>query len=294
MNQHEVEAKKKLKILGFLGIGLAMLFTTGRLLISFAGGEISFKSNGQSSFGSAEASVSPGQTASMTKKEVAEALTKAMVQADSAKKTLSATTKTSTKSEEVQKKDASISSDVQKTAALATPSKSSKKQGKTVLNLSHKKWLIKEKWGWFLEICCREEGLPEECVDTLISLSAHESGGHPGIKNDSSSATGLFQFITSTGKTIAEELDIDPRLYNPKDPYQNIRLGVRYFAKNRKVYNSSLWGILSHYTGTGGARDTANYYGGINNTPFVIAIKAAISAPYEEPQQWAIAKWKGY
>lgn len=279
MDQHDLEARRILKVFGFLCVGLFTLFTTGTLVIVFSGGKVSVKSSGKGgSFGTVEASIPKTE---ICKIEPLEALKKTI--ADSAKKTLSATAKTSSKLEEVQKK-----------YAPTTASKISKKEGKTVLSLSHKKWLIKQKWGWFLEICCREEGLPQECVDTLISLSAHESGGHPGIKNDSSSATGLFQFITSTGRTIAEELDIDPRLYNPKDPYQNIRLGVRYFAKNRKVYNSSLWGILCHYTGTYGAKDTANYYGGINNAPFVVAIKAAIGTPYEEPHQWAIAKWKSY
>ncbi|MFA5247717.1 MAG: lytic transglycosylase domain-containing protein [Patescibacteria group bacterium] len=164
------------------------------------------------------------------------------------------------------------------------------------LSFGQRKFLFRDVFGTTLAERCLEEGLDTaKYFNLLVSKSVQESGARPYLKNDSSSARGLFQTINATGISLCRELGIDPAHYDPYNPYQSIFLGVRYFKNNLKIFNGNLdWAILAHYTGPGAARDTVAIYGGVEKTPFVRAVRNIMRQPYEEPPSGAINEWRTY
>ena len=52
---------------------------------------------------------------------------------------------------------------------------------------------------------------PEEETELAVRVAWRESGYDPAAKNPKSSATGLFQFINSTWRWVADELELDDR-----------------------------------------------------------------------------------
>ena len=71
----------------------------------------------------------------------------------------------------------------------------------------------------------RTAGVPESWANNaaLIQLVRHESGFRPSAKNPTSSAFGLFQFLTSTWKGYLKEVP-----YGSADPYWQAVGGFRY------------------------------------------------------------------
>jgi hypothetical protein len=169
------------------------------------------------------------------------------------------------------------------------------------LTIGMYKWMMNHKWRGPVKGCIEKFGLPDTLYNALISMPVQESGVKPEIKNDSSSATGLYQLTAGTAKKLAEKYatefgDLDPRLVNRKNPNENILLGVYYFRDNWIVSSGSLkMTILLHLTGgLSAARDTINAHGGIDNVPFVQRIVGIMNTPEEEPPAWAVQKCQNY
>ena len=98
----------------------------------------------------------------------------------------------------------------------------------------------------------------------LAGVAAKESSFRWNVKADSSSATGLFQFIRSTWDSMLKQYGakygIKPGT-SPKDPRANALMGAEYIRENSKAIQSVKPGALSstdlyiaHFLGAGGAR----------------------------------------
>lgn len=98
----------------------------------------------------------------------------------------------------------------------------------------------------------------------LASMAAIESGFNPSIKAGTSSATGLFQFINDTWRTMV-------RKYGPKygmdtsvaatDPRANALMGAEYIKENLDYLSKSVKrpltdtdAYIAHFLGAGGAK----------------------------------------
>jgi hypothetical protein len=178
--------------------------------------------------------------------------------------------------------------------------KSAEKRENKSLSIANYKWLMNHKWQGPVKHYIEKFGLPDTLYNVLISMPIQESGAKPDVKNDSSSALGLYQPISGTAKLLAEQYaaeyhDLDPRLLNRENPNENILLGVYNFKKNWEISKGSLkMTILLHLTGLGAAKDTIEAHGGIDNVPFVQRIIDIMNTEEVEPPQWAIAKWQNY
>lgn len=103
-------------------------------------------------------------------------------------------------------------------------------------------------------------GVPEKLLATMAAI---ESGFRWNVKAGTSSATGLFQFISSTWKTMLQKYGpkygIDPST-PPTDPRANALMGAEYVKENmaglqsvkKDVTDTDLY--LAHFLGLGGAR----------------------------------------
>lgn len=100
-------------------------------------------------------------------------------------------------------------------------------------------------------------------VNTMLTFAAIESGLNPAAKAGTSSATGLYQFISSTWKTMISKYG---RKYNldasasPTDPMANALMGGEFLNENARAIASvkpnptatDLY--LAHFLGAGGAK----------------------------------------
>jgi hypothetical protein len=98
----------------------------------------------------------------------------------------------------------------------------------------------------------------------MATMAALESGFQPGVKAGTSSATGLYQFISSTWKTMLKrygaKYGISPDA-SPTDPRANALMGAEYIRENadylkphvgRPLTDTDLY--IAHFLGAGGAR----------------------------------------
>jgi hypothetical protein len=272
-SRYQLEAEKTLKFFRNLFFSLLFLFAGVGLILGLSG-KVSVEVAENSCISSAQASVSDAH--SQDSQRIADSIL-IVKRLDSLRVI----------------EEARVADSIKVAASIKLAS-ANKTKSKTSLSAGQRKKLVRDKWGWFFEMACNDEGLDTCHIDTLIALGVHESGANPYAKNDSSSATGFFQFITATGVHMAEELGLGKEYYNPKDVYLNIRMGIKYYKKNLKIHHSAKWAILAHYTGTYAAKDTANFYGGVDKTPFVKLVTGVLNAPYDDPPQWAMAKWRKY
>ena len=107
---------------------------------------------------------------------------------------------------------------------------------------------------------CVNEGIDPHY---LLSIFEQESNFNPNDVNPRSGATGLGQFLNSTGKEIYEN-ELKLGVYKnemAKDPYINTRLTARYLSMLRKRYGADYYKILNTYSGGGGYK----YYSEVNN-----------------------------
>lgn len=80
-------------------------------------------------------------------------------------------------------------------------------------------------------------------VDPALALAvaAQESGFNPNAVNKSTGASGLFQLMPGTAKTLG--------VTNTFDPSQNISAGVRYLSDLLRKYNGDVGAALKEYGG---------------------------------------------
>lgn len=88
--------------------------------------------------------------------------------------------------------------------------------------------------------------------NAMVKIAQIESGLNPNAKNPNSSASGVFQFINSTGRQYG--------LKNPFDPLANVDAGIRLASDNRAALVRALGReptpgelYLAHQQGIGGA-----------------------------------------
>lgn len=112
-----------------------------------------------------------------------------------------------------------------------------------------------------LDAAAKMVGVDPNLMGTMAAI---ESGFDYTVKASSSSATGLFQFINDTWKTMmkkyAAKYGIDPST-PPTDPRANALMGAEFLkenmaaikgAVNRPLTNTDLY--IAHFMGAGGAR----------------------------------------
>lgn len=99
--------------------------------------------------------------------------------------------------------------------------------------------------------------------DLLKTVAAIESGLDPNAKAETSTATGLFQFIKSTWNAVVGKHGSKygiPKNANPLDPKYNALMGAEYIKDNAEKLASSNKKpnatdvYLAHFLGAGGAR----------------------------------------
>jgi hypothetical protein len=155
------------------------------------------------------------------------------------------------------------------------------------------KWLFLNTFGEALAEDCSLEGLDIRYhLEPLIALAMQESGGNPFVKNDSSSARGIFQPLDETGIRIAEELGFN---YDPYNPWQNIRIGVHLYKENLKFSKGRVCdAFFSHFYGLGSYYEVIGNKGIIEIDPYVMSVADIIKIRYREPVPEIVAAWEDY
>ena len=114
----------------------------------------------------------------------------------------------------------------------------------------------------YITNAAEKTGMP---LDILTQMAGIESGYDPNIKAKTSSATGLYQFITGTWRTMlnkhGSKYGFSPGT-SPTDPSANALMGAEFLKENSKIVASVKQGqpvtatdlYLAHFLGGGGAR----------------------------------------
>lgn len=100
----------------------------------------------------------------------------------------------------------------------------------------------------------------------MLAKAAQESGFDPNIKAKTSSATGLYQFITGTWDEMWKGVSPKP---DRRDPFANADAGARYALKSKRELGSDDPAVLylGHFMGQGGAKKLLNALSQDPNTP---------------------------
>lgn len=162
------------------------------------------------------------------------------------------------------------------------------------------KWLAVNCWGDFIGSCCDFLKM-KECTDIIISIFCHESSASPFAINHSSGALGPGQTVFTTGKNLSRDkrIQVPPEYIDRTCPEQtSLMIAVLFktnmgFFKAKGYKNYRDWAILAHYTGALNAEDTANYYGGLYETPFYKSIVAFMKTKPAVAPEWAQGLWRG-
>jgi len=114
-------------------------------------------------------------------------------------------------------------------------------------------------------------------LDYMLAMAAQESNFNPNIKAPTSSATGLYQFISSTWKSMWKGGDVP----DPRDPFANADAGARYAKEAEKILGTSDPAALylGHFLGPFGAKKLIN---AMMSNPMTPA-----SSVVGEKQMWA-------
>lgn len=121
-----------------------------------------------------------------------------------------------------------------------------------------------------LEDLVDEKDLSDETVDLVLAMAMTESNGHANARNTDSSAIGLGQFLSGTGKFVYTSL-MDNDTYNhstvASDSETNLEMMVYYLEYLDVENNHNIERVITAYRGieSPGYKQTINTYLANNN-----------------------------
>lgn len=140
--------------------------------------------------------------------------------------------------------------------------------------------------------------------ELMLRIAQIESGMNPAASNPSSSARGVYQFLTKPGGS----WDTYGRGQNPLDPHANVDAGARYIKDNMDALRGKLgrepapWEVyLTHQQGSGGGpallqnpgRPAAEVLGAFYKNPNVARDAIALNGGNPDaPAQAFLDQWK--
>lgn len=103
-----------------------------------------------------------------------------------------------------------------------------------------------------LQEICKDKGMNDETVDLILAIAMRESKGIAEAKNPESTATGLGQFLNSTGKFVYVTLmngDKDNYATAVRDPETNLVMMAEYIDYLSTTEGNKVSNIMMAYSG---------------------------------------------
>lgn len=103
-----------------------------------------------------------------------------------------------------------------------------------------------------LQEICKDKGMNDETVDLILAIAMKESKGTAEAKNPKSTATGLGQFLNSTGKFVYTTLmngNKDDYATAVRDPETNLMMMAEYIDYLSTTEGNKVSNIMMVYSG---------------------------------------------
>ncbi len=111
----------------------------------------------------------------------------------------------------------------------------------------------------YVRAASKKWGVPESIIHAIIW---HESRYQVNAKNPSSSASGLMQLLTGTGKSLTSKMHamdpLWPSTWQPFDAYQNVMTGTYYLSYLYGMFHSWELTVSAYYAGEGAVIHNGN------------------------------------